>query len=610
MKRTVCLIVAGLLLLALWAVGVTAQTVHLYDGDARHFDDPPDVVAYANVSQVSPPSGVTITDSGGLWRYYEWVALMQQDQWIEATYNGSDTTVVGVQFYGDTNDGWARVLVDGTEVWTGSIYGSDTSWPDGAFIRYLQISGLTPGSHTIRVENMGINGAGGGDDVCLYFFGFGAAAEAPGPHRVYLPLVTNPYVVASRVIGTSEEGVVEHPSGAEIYVPRGAVPLNLAGAGGEMLFTIEQGSPEQFGVPSTPPSGMQLVGDMHSMGPEGFIFEIPIRATMPLPDGFDLEHYDVRMFDYDRVAEEWVEVGGRVSEDGTALSADVLHLCANMLIAQQWSGRGHGAIMFDAIPGYSFKLCIESYTLKYPNWDTRFDARNRFRSIMRRDAYGCPPDGKQYWRLPQGTYTLSVAVYRHRDDPLRTPEYLGYFQKTVMIDQPHWDWQSGGHAPDYEFAVPFGDLAQWTNPGYLIPGRPPCMGTPTPSVGVGAVNVRLEWCAEADLDLWVIDPCGNKIYWDQSQQVCQGSVGQLDLDNWCASFVLGRPENIFWGESPPRGAYKVYVDYFQDCASAGPVDYTVRWWVGGSAYSKRGTISPPASPGADGDEVLVTTFTY
>jgi hypothetical protein len=32
--------------------------------------------------------------------------------------------------------------------------------------------------------------------------------------------------------------------------------------------------------------------------------------------------------------------------------------------------------------------------------------------------------------------------------------------------------------------------------------------------------------------------------------------------------------------------------------------------VGGSAYSKRGTISPPASPGADGDEVLVTTFTY
>jgi hypothetical protein len=282
-----------------------------------------------------------------------------------------------------------------------------------------------------------------------------------------------------------------------------------------------------------------------------------------------------------------------------------------MLIAQQWSGRGHGAIMFDAIPGYSFKLCIESYTLRYPDWDgDRFNAENRFRSIMRRDAYGCPPDGKQYWRLPQGTYTLSVAVYRHGDDPLRTPEYLGYFQKTVTIDRPHWDWQSGGHAPDYEFAVPFGDLAQWTNPDRLTPGRPPCMGTPTPSVGVGSVNVRLEWRAEADLDLWVIDPCGNKIYWYQPQQTCQGAVGRLDLDNWCSNFVLGRPENIFWKTNPPIGTYKVYVDYYEDCDNAGTVHYTARWWIDGNAYSKYGTISPPASPGAAGDEVLVTTFTH
>jgi hypothetical protein len=603
MKRIVILIMASSLLLTALLARVTAQTVQLHDGDARAFDDPPDIVAYANVNHTSPPSGVTITDSGGLWRYYEWIALMQQGQWIEATYNGTDTTAVGVQFYGDTNDGWARVLVDGTEVWTGSIYSSG-----GGFIKYLEISGLTPGSHTVRVENMGINGAGGGDDVCLYFFGFSSASS---PNKVYLPLIISPKVLASKVIRTSEEGVVEHPSGAQIYVPRGAVPLNLAGEEGEMLFTIERGSPEYFGVPSTPPSGMEFVGDIHSMSPEGFIFEIPIRATMPIPEGFDLGQYDVQMFDYDRVAGKWTSVGGRVNEEGTALSADVLHLCANMLIAQQWSGRGHGAIMFDAIPGYSFKLCIESYTLRYPDWDgDRFNAENRFRSIMRRDAYGCPPDGKQYWRLPQGTYTLSVAVYRHGDDPLRTPEYLGYFQKTVTIDRPHWDWQSGGHAPDYEFAVPFGDLAQWTNPDHLTPGRPPCMGTPTPSVGVGSVNVRLEWRAEADLDLWVIDPCGNKIYWYQPQQTCQEAVGRLDLDNWCSNFVLGRPENIFWKTNPPIGTYKVYVDYYEDCANAGTVHYTVRWWIDGNAYSKCGTISPSASPGAAGDEVLVTTFTH
>ena len=136
------------------------------------------------------------------------------------------------------------------------------------------------------------------------------------------------------------------------------------------------------------------------------------------------------------------------------------------------------------------------------------------------------------------------------------------------------------------------------------------MGTPTPSVGVGAINVRLDWRAEADLDLWVIDPCGNKIYWYRPQRTCQGSVGRLDSDNWCSNLVLGRPENIFWGENPPRGTYRVYVDYYQDCASAGAVNYTVRWWVSGNGHSEHGTISPPTSPGATGDEVLVTTFTY
>ena len=102
-------------------------TALLHGGDARHFDAPLDIIAYASVNYTSPPSGVTITDSGDLWRYHEWIALMQQGQWIEATYAGMDTTKVGVQFWGDANDGWARVLVDGTEVWTGSIYGSDSN---------------------------------------------------------------------------------------------------------------------------------------------------------------------------------------------------------------------------------------------------------------------------------------------------------------------------------------------------------------------------------------------------------------------------------------------------------------------------------------------------
>ncbi|WP_445475414.1 LamG-like jellyroll fold domain-containing protein [Methanococcoides methylutens] len=151
----------------------------MYDGNALEFTTPPDVVAYANTAYVTPPSEFQITTSGTIWRYNQWIALMNQGNWVEAKTTVA-TTTVGVQFWGDTNDGWARVLVDGSEVWTGNTYGSDVYYPGGAYIKYLEISGLDRTTHTIRVENMGTNGAGGGDDVTIFFFGL-MAPSAVGP---------------------------------------------------------------------------------------------------------------------------------------------------------------------------------------------------------------------------------------------------------------------------------------------------------------------------------------------------------------------------------------------------------------------------------------------
>lgn len=429
-------------------------------------------------------------------------------------------------------------------------------------------------------------------------------SDKPGGdgQALYLPFLRSPNLVVSQLIRTGAEGVVEHPGGASISVPRGAVPASFLGGEGEMLFTIERGTPEDFGVPSAPPAGWEMLGDIFSMGPEGFIFNTPVKATIALPEDFDRTQQVASMFDYDFEEGRWESVGGQANADGE-LTADSLHLCANVPMARSVSGKGPGAIKFQGINGYSFHVCIEEYTLKYPGWDSDFEVRNRFATITRRDASTAPPDGIQHWVLPQGTYDLGVMVYYHREDD-RPPEYMGAFARWITLDHPHWNWQTGG--PDFEFTELFGQFE--IKPDSLVQGRPPCAGTPTPSVGVGAVNVRLEWWDQADLDLWIVDPCGNRIIFTQPPQVCQGSVGQLDQDNRCGDGFVGQPENVYWAQNPPRGTYKVYVDYFEDCGGGGSVQFTVRWWLNGNTHVRRGNILPPTEAGAKGDEILVAQF--
>lgn len=146
--------------------------VVLYDGHVlQTFSDKPDVIVYANIQEFPPPEGVTILNNcteTTCWRSSQFLSLRNPGTFLEAS--GPVTAEVGVQFWGDTNDGLCRVLVDGQEVWKGNTYGTDGNWPGGAFVKYLYISGLSLEAHTIRVEFVGPG------DVTIRYFGFGPAA--------------------------------------------------------------------------------------------------------------------------------------------------------------------------------------------------------------------------------------------------------------------------------------------------------------------------------------------------------------------------------------------------------------------------------------------------
>lgn len=127
-------------------------------------------------------------------------------------------------------------------------------------------------------------------------------------------------------------------------------------------------------------------------------------------------------------------------------------------------------------------------------------------------------------------------------------------------------------------------------------------------VGTGDVQVTLTWNTSADVDLHVVDPSSEEIYYGNDASV---SGGVLDLDsNAGCSGDEKRAENITWNSAPPRGSYTVRVDYWSNCGAAS-TDYvvTVRR-KGHAAQTFTGNFTGSGDSGSQGSGRLITSFTY
>jgi hypothetical protein len=122
-------------------------------------------------------------------------------------------------------------------------------------------------------------------------------------------------------------------------------------------------------------------------------------------------------------------------------------------------------------------------------------------------------------------------------------------------------------------------------------------------LGTGDVQVTLRWSAPVDLDLHVIDPYGEEIWYDHRSA---NSGGELDVDaNAGCNSMLERPvENVFWPYGgAPGGNYQVYVVYYMDCGFSSPVNYEVTIKQNNQVFDiNSGTVS------AAGESQLVTSF--
>ena len=132
------------------------------------------------------------------------------------------------------------------------------------------------------------------------------------------------------------------------------------------------------------------------------------------------------------------------------------------------------------------------------------------------------------------------------------------------------------------------------------------------TAATGDIQVSVSWNDTSDVDLHVVDPDGDEVYFGQTTVL---SGGRLDIDSnaGCtddrdATHPAGfhkNNENIVWpiGSAIP-GVYKVVLDYYSACGTS-PTDWVVTVQrTGATAQIFTGSFS--GSPNPDS----VTVFTY
>ena len=133
------------------------------------------------------------------------------------------------------------------------------------------------------------------------------------------------------------------------------------------------------------------------------------------------------------------------------------------------------------------------------------------------------------------------------------------------------------------------------------------VATTVVTVGTGVVQVSVSWDTNADVDLHVVEPGGEEIYFGHRTSA---TGGELDLDSNVGCVAGPQNENITWADTAPTGSYTVRVAYFSDCSHA-TTNYvvTVRR-EGQQTQTFSGTLSAPGTGGGAGAGVDVTTFSF
>ncbi len=104
---------------------------------------------------------------------------------------------------------------------------------------------------------------------------------------------------------------------------------------------------------------------------------------------------------------------------------------------------------------------------------------------------------------------------------------------------------------------------------------------------IGEITITLAWQTIDDLDLYLVEPSGEIINFENRKS---RSGGELDIDKNAGESVTGNPiENIFYASKPQSGKYTIHVHYFGNNSAAYSIPYKVYINIGTGSKELTGT---------------------
>lgn len=478
--------------------------------------------------------------------------------------------------------------------------GDASRWDDGSRGNYYSDNPCTDSNRDGICDTP--YGIPGGDSVDRY-------PLASPSVSVVRPPPEPPEGSRSATVSGAQSGSVSL-GGAAVEIPPGSIPPNEDGTPGTMVISIEKTDmrPELS-------EGLSPAGEVYQLGPEGTVFERPVQIVLRIPEGVD-PNTIVGVTTFNATSGRWELIPGTVDPDERTVTIFTDHFSPYALVsgADEWMRRNGGWIeiinrhRYNTPPEFipcdgdgdrcalypthtEHGICIQNAVFGDASVAGFWTPPNNWMIL----AFDVPSGStrsetrERFW-VPAGTYTLTEFLFVSEvnpGDPMYSPCHHARARPAKVYRINPGDTLRFDHL-DESSLIPGSTC---------FPGGYPCRSGVaaaastgrTTAVHTGDIQVTLTWYANADIDLYVEDPNGDVVYYGNPQVP---SGGELDRDNMCSNFEMGKPENIFWptGGAPP-GVYKVSVNYYSDCGGAGAVRWTVRTVVGGDVKTYTGVLN-------------------